>query len=354
MAEAYLNGRAVPATEAVDAAARLLAGARAPLVSGLAADTAAIRAAMNLARRLGAAVDHAHGPVLSKLAAVMASTGTLSAPPSEVRARADVLLLAGPQGDGALGAYVAAGVATTVVAVGADARRLKRDGRRVIAVPASGDGAVLAALAAIRAALAGRLPKPSRAIAQAVDALRAAAYGAAIYDPSSLDEPALTLLMGLVDDLNAATRFTSMALAVPGNGMGALLVSGWTAGCPLPYCHRGDGETDHDPFRHDTTRLLDAGACDAVLWLDTLGTGVAAPVRRAPCVAIGGGPVAGAAVSLVAGVPGRDHDAVMYRAEIATLAHHPATAASHAATATSLIAAIEAALPKRPAKEARR
>ena len=354
MAEAFVNGRAVPATEAVDAAARLLAGACAPLVSGLAADAAAISAAMDLAKRLGAAVDHAHGPTLAKLAGVMASTGTLSAPPSEVRARSDVLLLAGPLGDGALSAYVAAGVATTVVAVGADARRMKRDGRRLVQVPAAGDREVLAALAAIRAALAGRLAKPPRAIAHAAAALGGAAYGAALYDPVSLPEPALTLLMGLVDDLNRNTRFTSMALAVPGNGMGALLVSGWTAGCPLPYGHRGDGETDHDPLRYDTARLLDAGACDAVLWLDTLGTGVAPPVRRAPCVTIGAGPVAGAAVAFVAGTPGRDHDAVIYRAEIATLAQHPATAASDAATAASLIAAIEAALPKRAAREAQR
>jgi formylmethanofuran dehydrogenase subunit B len=354
MADAFLNGRAVSFDQAVEGAVRLFAGARAPLVSGLAADTAAIGAALALARRLGAAVDHVHGRTLAMLAGVLASTGTLSATPGEVRARSDVLLLTGPQGDGALLGYVAAGAATTVVAVGADVRRLKRDGRRLLTVPASGDGEILAALASIKAALAGRLPNPPRAIAQAAEALGGAAYGAALYDPSSIGEPALTLLMALVNSLNATSRFTSMALPVPGNGMGALLVSGWTAGCPLPFGHRSDGETDHDPLRYDTARLVASGACDAVLWLDTLGTGVTAPVRRAPCVTIAAEPVHGADVSFVAGVPGRDHDGVLYRAEIATLAHHPATAGSNLPVAADVISAIAAALPKRPAKEARR
>jgi formylmethanofuran dehydrogenase subunit B len=338
MADAFLNGRAVSFDQAVEGAVRLFAGARAPLVSGLAADTAAIGAALALARRLGAAVDHVHGRTLAMLAGVLASTGTLSATPGEVRARSDVLLLAGPQGDGALLGYVAAGAATTVVAVGADVRRLKRDGRRLLTVPASGDGEILAALASIKAALAGRLPNPPRAIAQAAEALGGAAYGAALYDPSSIGEPALTLLMALVNSLNATSRFTSMALPVPGNGMGALLVSGWTAGCLL----------------YDTARLVASGACDAVLWLDSLGTGVTAPVRRAPCVTIAAEPVHGADVSFVAGVPGRDHDGVLYRAEIATLAHHPATAGSNLPVAADVISAIAAALPKRPAKEARR
>lgn len=353
MAEAFLNGRAVSFDQAVGEAARLLSGARLPLVSGLSADAAATTAALQLARRLNAVVDHAQGRTLAKLSAVLASTGTLSATPSEVRARSDVLLLAGPAGDGALLDYAAAGAAGAVIALGAEPRRIKRDGRTVLTVPAADDAALVGVLSSLRAALAGRLPRLPRALTQAVETLRGATYGAALYDPAALSEPAMTMLMALVNDLNAHTRFTSMALGVPGNGMGALLAAGWVAGSPLPFAHRSDGETVHDPFCCDGARLLAAGECDAVLWLDTLG-GTAPATGKTPCVAIALAPKPGATVSFVAGRPGVDHDGVLYRGEIATLANHPATHPRPVTTAASVIEAISAALPARRAREARR
>jgi formylmethanofuran dehydrogenase subunit B len=135
--------------------------------------------------------------------------------------------------------------------------------------------------------------------------------------------------------------------------MGALLAAGWAAGSPLPFAHLGDGETVHDPFRYDAGRLIASGECDAVLWLDTLGE-VLSATGRTPCVAIGLAPTPGAAVSFLAGRPGVDHDGVLYRGEIATLANHPATHPRSVATAAAVIAAIDAALPCRRGREAGR
>src|SRR5919198_4718848 len=57
-AGAAIGGRPAPLAEAVAEAAAILAGARRPLVAGLGADVAGVRAALALAERVGAVVDH--------------------------------------------------------------------------------------------------------------------------------------------------------------------------------------------------------------------------------------------------------------------------------------------------------
>ena len=56
---AWVKGGATDAGTAIEAAASLLAKARAPVIAGLSADVAAIRAAYDLAGRIGASVDTA-------------------------------------------------------------------------------------------------------------------------------------------------------------------------------------------------------------------------------------------------------------------------------------------------------
>ncbi|MFO1089544.1 MAG: hypothetical protein U1E46_08170 [Hyphomicrobiales bacterium] len=353
MADVLLRGRAASLDQAIGEAARLLSDARFPLIAGLAADAAAIRAAVRLARRLNAAVDHAAGPVLSRIGSVMAGGGTLVATPAEVRTRAETLLIVGPLGGSSLFGYVSAGAARNAVAIGAPEETKALKGRKLAVAPlAAGDRTALAAtLASLRATVSQKLPNPSRELAAAADVLRNATFGAALYDPAALDEPALAMLMALVNDLNAEHRFTSLAMPVAGNGMGALMAGGWLADAPLPFAFRADGEAVSDPWRFDAARLAHSGECDAALWLDTLGGSAPRWLAAVPGIAISNSVVPGAAVSIAAGAPGVDHDAILYRAEAATLSAYAATAPSDAPDAASIIDAIAAALPSRVAKK---
>ena len=60
MDRAWIDGRPVTLKVAVAEAAKLLSTSRFPVIAGLGADVAGTRAAIALAERLGAAVDHMH------------------------------------------------------------------------------------------------------------------------------------------------------------------------------------------------------------------------------------------------------------------------------------------------------
>ena len=96
MGNALVDGRPVPLDAAVTEAARLLRASRSPLIAGLGTDVAGARAAIALAQRIGAAVDHMHSRAVMADLEVMRESGMMVTTPSEARLRGDTLLLVGP------------------------------------------------------------------------------------------------------------------------------------------------------------------------------------------------------------------------------------------------------------------
>src|SRR5690242_2839451 len=95
MARAWIGGKPAPLEHALAEAAGLLAASRCPLITGLGTDIAGARAAISLAERIGATLDHMNaGPLLRDLA-VVREAGMMVTTPNEARVRADVLLLVG-------------------------------------------------------------------------------------------------------------------------------------------------------------------------------------------------------------------------------------------------------------------
>ncbi|MBV8744034.1 MAG: tungsten formylmethanofuran dehydrogenase, partial [Xanthobacteraceae bacterium] len=95
MDRAWIEGKAVSRKAAIAEAARLLAASRFPLIAGLGTDIAGTRAAIALATRVGAAIDHMHADALLRSLDVMRSAYLMSTTPTEARLRADCLLLVG-------------------------------------------------------------------------------------------------------------------------------------------------------------------------------------------------------------------------------------------------------------------
>ncbi|HEY6705172.1 MAG TPA: tungsten formylmethanofuran dehydrogenase, partial [Xanthobacteraceae bacterium] len=95
MGHAWIDGRPVALHAALSEAARLLEACRAPVLAGLGADIAGARAAIALAQRLGAAVDHMHSEAVLRDLAVMREAGMMVTTPNVARLTADVLLLIG-------------------------------------------------------------------------------------------------------------------------------------------------------------------------------------------------------------------------------------------------------------------
>ncbi|AWJ93756.1 formylmethanofuran dehydrogenase (plasmid) [Azospirillum baldaniorum] len=330
-------GVAVPLAEAVEAAAAVLAAAQAPLVAGLGTDVDGARAALSLAERLGAVVDHALSDGLYRNLAVLQRTGWIATTLAELRNRCDLLLVAGPD-PAALHPrlferWVAPAPAfqtppsrEVVFLCGEplDATRTALSGIPVTVLP--GDPAKIGDAAA---ALAAALADPSRAlgaagiapgdIAALAERLRKARYAVVAWAASAFDEPHADLtverLVRLVRDANRHTRCAGLPLAGHDNVVGVNQVCTWRFGVPLRTSLAG-GMPLHDPHRFAWARYADVA--DAVVWVSTFRPEVPAFSAGQTVIALAPSGTAMAeepAVFIPVGTPGIDHPAHVFRSD---------------------------------------
>jgi formylmethanofuran dehydrogenase subunit B len=107
------------------------------------------------------------------------------------------------------------------------------------------------------------------------------------------------------------------------------------------------GFPEFDPWRFDVERMMAAGEADLHLWVSAGKPGPAPNGKGLPLIMLAKTlkPVAGAAVTIAIGEPGRDHDAVSWSARTGTINAVEASAASDLPSAASVIAAIGANIP---------
>ncbi len=360
MDHAWIDGAPAELSAAAAAAARLLDASRQPLIAGLGADVAGARAAAALAQRLGAVVDHMHGEALLRDLDVMREAGAMLMAPSEARVRADTVLLVGPgagQTESELTQYVvgAAGAGETERRViwlcpGADpgpANRIAVVGRGVRELPAL--------LAALRARVNGRPAGGGPVSVQVLDgpasSLKAAKFGVAMWSAANLDALTIEMLCGLVDDLNAVTRFSGVPVPPPDNAVGVQQVCGWTMGFPVRTGY-GRSYPEHDPWQYRAARLVDSGEADCVLWISAWRA--AAPEWNGDPPTIVLAPVDAKfakppRVHIAVGAPGRDHDGVAHQPMLGNLAALTAARPSDALSVAAAISSITAHLSTGPA-----
>ncbi|MDQ2078738.1 tungsten formylmethanofuran dehydrogenase [Xanthobacteraceae bacterium Astr-EGSB] len=351
---AWIDGRPVTRKDAAREAARLLATARQPVIAGLGADIAGVRAVLDLAGRVGAAVDHMHADALLRDVDVMREAGMMVTTPSEARLRADVLLLAGHS-----------------LAEAPDMRARRLDpacpAKRIVwlcpprkldpgLVPLHSvgrdTGELPALLAVLRARLNGHPVATAARTIKAIDAmvteLKSARFGVAVWSAGELDALAIEMLCTLVGDLNAGTRFTGLPLPPGDNGRGVLEACGWLSGYPMRTGF-GRGYPEHDPWRFDASRLAGSRESDCAVWISAYGAEAPAWTRDLPTIAL---TTPGARfrtpprVQVEVGTPGIDHDAVQFVPASGTLMPITAARPSEAESVASVIADILAALPE--------
>ncbi len=341
---ARIGGAAANLDAAVQASAALLGKARQPLVAGLATDVAGVTAAVELARRLRGVVDHAHSAALLRDLDVMRRPGWIITTPLEARARADLVLLAGP-------GLEPARPELRLVLDAVNPPYLSGVTRRVIRLCPEGKPEELTAkIAALRMLLAGRSPDCPQAVRDCAEALRAAGYSVVGWSAAHLNEVAVATLCGLVEQLNAKTRAAGLPLPPEDNAAGAAQAAAWLTGYPLPVGF-GRGVPEHDPLRLNATRLAESGESGAAIWIMASGTAAPPWQRELPVIALAGveTPPApwlnNAAISITVGRPGIDHDSVMHDARLGGLTVLRAGDATAAPSVASVLDAISAALP---------
>jgi formylmethanofuran dehydrogenase subunit B len=329
MSSAWINGNPAEPADAFVEAAALLGRSRLPVIAGLGADIAGARAAIALARRLGGAIDHVHSSALLRNLDVARQAYMLVTTVSEAGLRADILLLAGAdpfsaQPDvaqsllrrGAAGET--AGTERRVFWLCPGSRRpAERTDWEVQAVGRD-PGQLPVLLAALRARLGGRpankVQVPTGRLDQLAAELKAARFGVAVWSAAELDVLTIEMLSGLVNDLNAETRFTGLPMQPGANAAGVLQTCGWTTGLPMRTGF-GRGFPEHDGWLFDADRLVDSGEADCALWISAYEPLGPAWRRPIPTIALTGAASSLAftpAVRIAVGRPGSDRDAVEY------------------------------------------
>jgi len=347
MDHAWIDGRAVELQAACAEAARLLRQSRLPVIAGLGTDVAGARAAIALAQRAGAIIDHMHSEALLHILDVVRDAGIMTTTSTEARLRADVLMLVGPLPADALPQLSAMGRGRPVIwlcpGVAVFGGKIQTIGRKRDDLPI--------VLAALRAMIArrpvARAPIPAKSLAHLAAQLQAARFGVALWSAAALDPLTTEMLCGLIKDLNAQTRFSGLPLPPDDNALGVLQVCGWMSALP-PRTGFARGFAEHDPWRFDARRLVESGEADCVLWISAYRPAPPPWTRQVPTIALTGG---GAlfphrpGVHIAVGCPGIDHDAVEYLRAAGALAWTAAAAARTTIRVSDALDEIAAALP---------
>ena len=349
--------------EAVERAARLLSKSRAPVIAGLGADIAGIVAAFRLAEKVGGTIDHMAAESALRDQAVLQDVGLMLVSPGEARRRADTLFVVGDRPMEAQPDLLHPLLADRPGVGAADAH-----GRRVIVLashepyPAPGNniGEWLAAappalpgvLAALRARVNGRPVArdfdPTE-LDRCAKMLKAAKFGVAIWSPDEHNALVIEMLVGLIQDLNAKTRWSGLSVCADATVAGAAMASGWMTGLPL-RCSFGRGRAEHDPWRDSARRLVESGEADVIVWISACGDPPPAWVGAIPAIVLTETPPAAnghPAVALPVGRPGRDHDGVLFNSRTGTLFEVAAESLSNTPSVAEALTEIAARLDAR-------
>jgi formylmethanofuran dehydrogenase subunit B len=359
MEHAWIAGRPTALDAAIEAAAKLLASSRCPLIAGLGTDVTGARAAITLAERIGAIIDHMNSDALLRDLDVMRSSGMLITTPTEAQARADTLLLIGP------GLGEAWRELPRRLFAPQQSDRASPVERRIHCVCPAGDwpipqhavavdgwnGEIPVVLAALRARVAGRPIGKTRIapnkLEQLATDLKAARFGVAVWSADAIDAPTIEMLCGLLNDLNATTRFSGLPLAPGDNAVGVTQTCAWMTGLPV---RSGFARAfpEHDPWLFNAHRLVADREADCLFWISAY-CAAAVPWRTAvPTIALTARDAnfdKPPRVHIAVGRPGVDHASVEYLSATGTLAPVEAEKSSDTISAAEVITRIIAILP---------
>jgi formylmethanofuran dehydrogenase subunit B len=350
-----LDGQPVSRETALARAAQMLAHAHRPLFGACATDVAGARALYELAAGCGAILDTLHGAALGAATLALQDRGALFTTLSEVRSRADLLIVFGctPGAHhprfyertlaGSTRARDICFVACATDPAAGEMPHARCDAMLEHASPYD----VLALWSALAE---GRSPAAfasgaedvasiATQLASLMARIAAARYTVLVYEPAALPQPHAALLIEalhrIVKALNRTCRAGVLAL---GGADGALTVNQaftWLSGLPLATRvarhdrPKGAAPLEHDPYRYRTERLLAAREIDALLWVtsfephplpDTLDPQVPAIVLGPPAlaerIAARGAPT----VFIPVATPGIDGNGHLFRLDTSVVA----------------------------------
>lgn len=330
----------VAQADAVKAASRLLSSAKRPLFVCQGTDVAAARALMSLADVCGATIDHSHSSAMMRNIAVLQDRGWMTATLTEVRNRADLIVVAGVQTFGIFprlverifhpghSLFLEQGRPRRLILVGPwEVGALPDDVRGMdpiiyrCSMEAMGD-----VFAGVRALLAGRPLQtsaigglPLESLRKLAAELQSATYPTLTWSAAEFESPhadlAVQQLVECVRELNVKGRASALPLGGNAADMTLNQVCTWQSGTPIRTSF-ARGMPVYDPLHGDHQRQLADGEADVLLWYSALDPEALPPETRAKLIVLGHAGMKFTHepdIFVPIGVPGVDHAGLFYR-----------------------------------------
>lgn len=284
-----IDGKTASFDDAIKRAAELLVASASPLVTGMLTDVDGARAALTLADRVGACVDHRDSQALFRNLRTVQDSGWFASTLTEVRNRADLVLLVGANLFERFPRFVQRVLAPSglffnqrrkVVLLGEwreDQLPAGLENCDIRFIPTPLDS-VAETSGLLRLLCRGDTPPVSDitaldALSLLATELNAAAYSSVVWSSAEFDfdhaELAVESLTELVRDLNHNTRCGGLPLGGGSGGISANQTCTWQTGFPLRTSF-AQGHPEHDTIRFSADRMLREREADLLIWLNSL------------------------------------------------------------------------------------
>lgn len=337
-----INGKTVTLEAAIQQATILLKRAKQPLLSGMGTDVAGCRAAMLLAEKSGAIIDHHAGNAIVRNILVLQSNGWIMTTLSELKNRADFILFLGTDtrtqyprfferfifNQSSL--FLKKNHSRNLALIG---NALKIDSpvnpkqKKPISVACNntelGDyistllGLVRNKNISSETISANKISK----LKTIAEQLKNSKYSVIVWSPAAMDFPHAELTIQtaceLVRELNRTTRSAGLSLGGD-NGAGAFMsVCAWQSGYPLRVNYANKYPV-YDPHNFSTQKLLEESAVDLLFWISSFQNEVTMPDCNIPKIILArcsDNPVPDADVFIPVATPGVDHSGNLFRTD---------------------------------------
>ena len=372
-----LHGKSADLASVIAHAAEILSQAKHPLIAGLGTDVQGMRAVMNLAGTARASVDHMNSKSSMRNLLVLQNSGWQITTLTEVRNRVDLLVIVGSDIVSSFPRFFERNVWNAESMFGQDTATreivylggrnidvsagVAPDGRQPTVLPCDIEK-LPAVLAALRALGMGKPLAADEIAGIAVADLRrlaehlaAAKYSVIAWSASALDFPhaelAIQNITGIIATLNQTTRSAGLPLSGSDGDLGAYNTSAWISGYPFRSSYRRD-YPDYDPYHYTTEKMLAENEADALLWISSFSPERLPPSSKVPTVVFGHPAMQferEPEVFIPVAVPGMDCAGTQFRSDSSVALPLKQLRATSLPRLNEVLAAIEAALPRKEA-----
>lgn len=342
MLQPHIDGQTVSLDQAVKQAAILMKQAQQPLISGMGTDTAGSRAAMLLAEKSGAIIDHQAGDAIIRNMLVLQANGWIMTTLSEVKNRADFILFLGTDTRKDYPRFMERFVYNkdSLFLKKTHPRNLASIGNALklelptgpghkppisIACPNTDLGDYVSALLGLvrgkNIPFTAISPRKLSRLKTIAEKLKSSKYSVLVWSPAALDFPhaelTIQVICELIRELNHSTRAAGLSLGGD-NGSGTFMsVCAWQSGYPFRVSYANKYPL-YDPYNFSTRKLLERSDIDLLFWLSSFQSEINIPENNIPKIILArpsNKPAPVAHVFIPVATPGIDHAGNLFRTD---------------------------------------